>query len=506
MKICFINPPSQYGRAPLPHMGIAYIAGMLKHSFPNAVTDLIDCPFQDINAEDMKKKTVAEEYDVIGITTYFYNFTEVFKLVRFLNKQKRKPFIVLGGYYPTLHPKKTFDIPGIDCICIGEGEYVFKELIETLMEKRDWRGINGLSYMDEQNNLVQNKVDLLIEKLDELPRPYLASAPPYWFPLVSGRGCHGHCTFCSIIDYYQKVPGKRIRKRCPVGVVEELKEITDQYKNRIIWMMDDNFFSVLQFQPEWIDEFVAQMQLRDVRCKFKIFARADEVDKDILMKLKSVGLTGVVVGVESMLERQLKLYGKNLNPQVNRRALQIIRETGLWLDMGFILLDPFTTLDELKVNLQFLRDSPFVDSSEPGHELISSLGPLIVLEDTPIHRYLSKQNILSGTDVGYNYQSDEITFFHKSLKTWNKMIADMYFGFNKKYLFDYYRVHGTIQEDYIRRYKMCLRIDIECMWEILECLYRQPIRQIQIESLLEKYKKRFQAVIQEEMLEDVINC
>lgn len=499
MRICLINPPSQFGRAPLPHMGIAYIAGMLKHSFPNIVTDVIDCPFQDINAEELKKKT-EETYDVIGITTYFYNFSEVFKLVRFLNKLKKKPFIILGGYYPTLHPQKAFNIPHINCICIGEGEYVFKELIGTLLEKQDWRHINGLAFIDEQDHLVMNKVDPLIEKLDELPRPYLASAPPYWFPLVSGRGCHGHCTFCSIIDYYKKVPGKRSRKRCPAGVVEELKEITNQYQNRIVWMMDDNFFSVLQFQPEWIDEFVMQMQLQGVKCKFKIFARADEVDKEILLKLKSVGLTSVVVGVESMISRQLKLYGKNIEPQVNRDALQIIRETGLWLDMGFILLDPYTTLDELKINLTFLRDSPFVDSSEPGHELISSLGPLIVLEDTPIHRYLSKQNILSGTDVGYNYQSDEITFFHRALKMWNKMIADAYFGFNKKYLFDYYREHGTIKEDYLRRYKKCLSIDIACMWEILECLYRQPLKEIRLESLLEEYKKRFMNVIMEKTL------
>lgn len=474
---------------------------MLKHSFPDVVTDLIDCPFQDINSEAVKEKTQAEEYDVIGITTYFYNFTEVFKLVRFLSKQKKKPFIVLGGYYPTLHPKKTFDIPGIDCICVGEGEYVFKELIQTLIEGGDWHGINGLAYLDEQENLVQNKVDPLIEKLDELPRPYLVSDPPYWFPLVSGRGCHGHCTFCSIVDYYKKVPGERIRKRCAAAVVEELEEITDQYKNRIVWMMDDNFFSVLKYQPEWIDEFVTHMKRLDVQCKFKIFARADQIDKEVLLKLKSVGLVGVVVGVESMLERQLKLYGKNINPQVNRRALKIIRETGLWLDMGFILLDPYTTMEELKINLQFLRDSPFVEISEPGHELISSLGPLIVLEDTPIHRYLSKQNILSGTDVGYNYQSDEITFFHKSLKAWNKMIASSYFSFNKKYLFDSYREHGIIPEDYIRRYKKCLRIDIECMCEILDALYKQPIPEIDIDSLLEKNKKRFMAIIQEETLQ-----
>lgn len=506
MKICLVNPPSRFGRAPLPHMGIAYIAGMLKHSFAHVATDIIDCPFQDIGGEKLKSEMEREAYDLVGITTYFYNYAEVFKLVRFLNQLERRPFIILGGYYPTLHPKKTFYIPGIDCICIGEGEYVFKELVNTLMKGEDFRKVRGLAYLNDQKEFVQNEVEPLIENLDELPKPYIVTPPPYWYPLVSGRGCHGHCTFCSIVDYYSKVPGSRNRKRCPKGVVKELKEITEQYQNRVVWMMDDNFFSVLQIYPGWIDEFVEEMQVQKVRCKFKIFARADQIEEDVLRKLKSAGLIGVVVGVESMVFRQLKLYGKHVDPDTNHRALQIIQKTGIWLDMGFILLDPYTTLEELEVNLKFLRDSSFVEISEPGHELISSLGPLIVLEDTPIHRYLSRQNILSGTDVGYNYQSEEITCFHKALKLWNKKVSGTYFDFNNEQLFSYYADHGEIRDTYIRKYRQCLRIDIEFMWSIFELVRNQKTDETACNVLIDQYEKKFQAVINEKSLEEIIEA
>lgn len=506
MKVCLVNPPSRFGRAPLPHMGISYIAGMLKYSYEQVVTDLIDCPFQDIGGDQLKLSMQREVYDVVGITTYFYNYSEVFKLVRFLNQLEKRPFIILGGYYPTLHPRKAFYIPGIDCICIGEGEYVFRELIGALMNGADFRKIRGLAYLNDRQEVVQNEVDPLIENLDALPKPYIVSPPPYWYPLVSGRGCHGHCTFCSIVDYYSKVPGSRNRKRCPKGVVAELKEITERYKNRVIWMMDDNFFSVLQIYPGWIDEFVEEIQAQKVRCRFKIFARADQIDEEVLRKLQSAGLAGVVVGVESMVSRQLKLYGKHVDPDTNRRALQIIQKTGVWLDMGFILLDPYTTLKELEENLTFLRDSPFVEISEPGHELISSLGPLIVLEDTPIHRYLSRQNILSGTDVGYNYQSGEITRFHKALKLWNKAVAGDYFDFNKEQLFAYYGEHGEIRDSYLRKYKECLRIDIEYMWRVFELVQNEQTDENAWRVLIDTYAKKFRAVIHEKSLEEIIEA
>ena len=299
MKICLINPPNQFGNAPLPHMGIAYIAGMLKETYKEV--DIIDCPFQHISSEELQATMKIKEYDVVGITTYFYNFTETFRLVRLLKRMSKKPFIVLGGYYPSLHAQATLETTGVDCVCVGEGEYFFDELVKRLLNNEDWRDLAGVAYIDENGKFIQVPPKPLIEDLNALPMPYVIKEPLYWYPLVSGRGCHGHCTFCSIVDYYKKVPGEKIRKRCPESVVQELKIITEKYKNKIIWMMDDNFFSVLKFDRDWIDRFVQIMKKEKVECKFKIFVRSDEFDKEIIQKLQSVGLWGVVVGVESML-------------------------------------------------------------------------------------------------------------------------------------------------------------------------------------------------------------
>lgn len=498
MKVCFINPPNPFGKAPLPHMGLAYIVGMLKQEYNDIQVDIIDCPFQQLSSNELREELKCQEYDVIGITTYFYNFSEVFKLVRFIKKMKKDTFVILGGYYPTLHPKKAFYINGINCISMGEGEYFYKKLIYALKNGTDWKNIHGVGYLDENDELVLVPPDPLIQDLDSIPLPYIVKEPLYWYPLVSGRGCHGHCTFCSIIDYYKKVPGNKIRKRCPQSVVSEMKQITDKYKNKIIWMMDDNFLSVLQFDAEWIDKFVSLMKEENVKCKFKIFVRSDELDPVTMRKLQEVGLWGVVVGVESVIPRQLKLYGKNITAETNYNALETAEKLGLWLDMGFILLDPFTSMNELKLNLNFLRNSKFLKTAEPGHELISSLGPLIVLEDTPIERYLRNKDILSGSDVGYNFQCDGIAVFYKYLQMWNKLVAPAYFKFNQEKIFYYYEEHGTFDAECIQEYRKCLEIDIDCMIEIFTLIKENPVEN-EVDSVvlecIDKYKEQFMNIV-----------
>ncbi|MCP4147549.1 MAG: B12-binding domain-containing radical SAM protein, partial [bacterium] len=317
MKICLINPPNPFGGAPLPHMGIAYIAGMLTEKCEYAGVDLFDCPFQGINREELLKRLDEGDYDMIGITTYFYNFSETFRLLRKIKKLPKTPFIVLGGYYPTLHSRKTLETVDVDCICIGEGEYVMKDLVETLHRGAEWRQLQGLAYMNGENEYIENDIPNLIGQLDGLPAPRLPQEPLYWYPLTSGRGCHGKCTFCSIVDYYRKVPGQKIRKRTPANVVKELISIFDRYKNKIVWMMDDNFFAVNQYDKQWLEEFASSIRATGKEVKFKIFARADEIDRNVLKELQSVGLQTVVVGVESMVQRQLKLYAKSTTPAQN---------------------------------------------------------------------------------------------------------------------------------------------------------------------------------------------
>ncbi|MCP4146367.1 MAG: hypothetical protein GY757_01330, partial [bacterium] len=175
--------------------------------------------------------------------------------------------------------------------------------------------------------------------------------------------------------------------------------------------------------------------------------------------------------------------------------LDVLEDLGLWLDLGFILLDPYSTLKELETNLEFLRHSQFIRISEPGHELISSLGALIALEDSPIHRHLAKKGILRGNDVGYQFQDPDIEAFYKGMSQWNRTISKKYFEFNNTYMFNYYAQQGHVSENFLDAHRLCMQIDIDFLIQLKDAIKNNGRTGIPIDSLVSQYKKRMESTI-----------
>ncbi len=117
--------------------------------------------------------------------------------------------IVFGG--PEVSPRartlmKNHDF--IDVIVIGEGERVFKELLESWLDnKTDISDVDGISYR-KNDRVLLTKESEQIQNLDEIPSPYLEKTIdegtiknyyPY-IPAETMRGCPYRCHYC----YYHK--------------------------------------------------------------------------------------------------------------------------------------------------------------------------------------------------------------------------------------------------------------------------------------------------------------
>src|SRR4051812_40645056 len=79
---------------------------------------------------------------------------------------------VVGGHHPTLSPHE-FDEPYVDVIVQGEGEVTFRELMARYDEKRarEFAGIAGLRWRDEQGMRHANEKRSQTVSLDDLPAP-----------------------------------------------------------------------------------------------------------------------------------------------------------------------------------------------------------------------------------------------------------------------------------------------------------------------------------------------
>ena len=116
-----------------------------------------------------------------------------------------------------------------------------------------------------------------------------------------------------------------------------------------------------------------------------------------ISQLFKVGLRSVLVGIESGSPAQLRRLGKATTPSINRRVLEVLRDFDLVITAGWIMFDPDCTLDDLRMNVDFLRPYADVVVFEP-------LTRLEVFTGSQLYRDLAARGRLEGTYLVPRYE------------------------------------------------------------------------------------------------------
>ena len=103
-------------------------------------------------------------------------------------------------------------------------------------------------------------------------------------------------------------------------VVDELAAIAEKE----IYIVDDDFL----FSEARIREFLRLLKKRGIVKKFLVYGRADFVaaNEDLLRDFKEQGLQAVIVGLESMRARDLELYNKKTDKDMNEKAVKVLQK------------------------------------------------------------------------------------------------------------------------------------------------------------------------------------
>ena len=113
-----------------------------------------------------------DQPDVIGIThttLYTSYVVETIKEIR-ENISKDIP-IVLGGYHPTLRPRESINLPGVNAVICGEGEYILSNYMDALESKSELYNIPGLLFKLDNGSYFENPRAGWIEDISSLPFP-----------------------------------------------------------------------------------------------------------------------------------------------------------------------------------------------------------------------------------------------------------------------------------------------------------------------------------------------
>jgi hypothetical protein len=127
---------------------------------------------------------------------------------------------------------------------------------------------------------------------------------------------------------------------------------------------------------------------------FGFETRVDTLVEGVLTTLAKNGATSVFLGIESGCDTVLARIGKRITTDQIRRGVQMVRCSGMRLNIGFIMFEPDSTLAELEENYTFLEKlGLFVD-----HELTANLlyhDQIVLCGSTAWERFEREGRLLS---------------------------------------------------------------------------------------------------------------
>lgn len=400
VKIALVQP-SLPDKNYLPNLGILYIASVLER-------DGFEVAFFDENyCTSIVDKIVAYEPALVGFTVVTAAMNRVCHHATKLKSKLDNVVIAIGGPHVHACPMESIQNSEIDFAIIGEGE---QPLLQLARCHRDGNArhevfvnIENLLFI-HQKKLYRTPTRPFLDsaELDELPYPAfhlldldkvfknvahgLYSTGKRILPIMTSRGCPHECTFCC------RTMGKKVRFRSMENVLNEIDTMVDDYQIDELYFEDDNF-TVNKKRAKQILTAVRQRHPR-LNIKFANGLRADKVDKELLLEIKSAGAYWVGFGVESGSPRVLNLMKKKLDLDAAMKNIKLASELGLKTGANFIIGYPGETLRDVLTSIRYFK-SLDLDSI--------AIVNLVPFPGTEAHRVCEANGYL--TSVAKNYDN-----------------------------------------------------------------------------------------------------
>jgi len=361
MKIVFIKPNmglvngapyDDHGR--MEPLTFAVLAGLTP---PQHETVLYDDRFECLPFE--------EEMDLVAINTEIYTARRAYEIAdRF---RSRGVPVVLGGFHTTMIPEESLDHS--DAIVLGDAEPVWQRLLADLekgrLKQRYVGDFGGRTPAPRSAQLTGIQTD------------WSVFAAKRYLPVrltQFSRGCVNQCEYCATGNIYRQ------NHRCrPVDeVVRELAEDGA----RFVFFVDDNLIA----NKERARELFRHLRPMHIRW----FGQADlsfAADPAFMELMLESGCSGLVVGFESLDQRNLVQMQKNCNLGFDTYdpMVEAIRQSGLMLWAAFLLGYDNETPQSVKATCDWALSKKFA---------FSAFNILMPYPGTPLYARMKKEGRL----------------------------------------------------------------------------------------------------------------
>jgi len=371
MNIVFISPiwTDELGvfssiarrRKSQPPLGILYLSSVARRR--NHRVRIIDAEVEKYTMFSLVEEIINGDVDLVGITAPSMIFHKAISFAKALKASGFKKPIMVGGAHANIFRKDAF-LDCFDFLFFGESDSSLESFLSVLEhEGSDFSGINGLIYRDGEN-IIENEPVRPIEDLDAIDFPaldlvrkekYVMTFAMFkrrsFLPIMASRGCPFKCVFCS-----EPQTNPTVRFRSAKNVVDEIEKWNKDLEISHYYFLDSN----LTLKRGLVEGICNEIKRRKLNITFEGMTRANLIDKEILVLLKSAGLIRLSVGLESADPEILRIIKKEVSPEEMVEAFRLSDKLGIELACTVMLGLPGETRKSVERTIAFVRNTPHI--------------------------------------------------------------------------------------------------------------------------------------------------
>jgi len=299
--------------------------------------------------------------DIVGFSILSQNLQTAKVLGQELKDWNPNLKVIFGNYLPTFYGQRMIEtFPWLDACARGEGEEIFKELLDTWERGNDLDGVAGVTWR-KNGHAKENPERPLIEDLDTIPFPDRSLVPDVYQNrmngvamssrkftiMVSSRGCPYSCTFCACSTFNRH----RVRARSSRNIIDELSELAGKGYEEIL-LVDDNFTC----NKKRVVELCEKIRKEKLEFNFTTDGRVNHADFNMLRQMAVTGFKTLMFGFESGVQRLLDYYNKKITLAQSRNIVKVARKAGIDTMIGaFLIGAPDETYAEAAQTLDFIK-------------------------------------------------------------------------------------------------------------------------------------------------------
>lgn len=350
-KYMFVRVHYDKRVASLEPLGLEYLMACVKAENRECMIhdESIESPF--LRFHNLLRKVDRNQITVVGFSIMSNTAWYVLKLIKKLRKARPQVKIMVGGPEVVVN-HEDFCIDEVDYVSYDNGLDSFRLAVRNDFDLDVLPECTGLSYRKD-GTWMHNPKGAPINDYGILPdrshfydnrKKFRVLAKGCFSMMKTSFSCPQNCKFCISRQFNSCT----YRERKVEDVVDEIAALD----NDKIFIIDDDFL----VNKERVLQICNRLIELDLHKTFMIFARADSIVncEDIMPLIYKAGFRDMLVGLEAVDDSTLEKYNKNSSTQLNKSAVQILRDHEMVCVGLFVINYDFTHKDFMHIN-QFIK-------------------------------------------------------------------------------------------------------------------------------------------------------